>query len=133
MNNMKTHVKTHLRRKKHGKAIVRYHKRRIAGKRMKIDISKKMPKVILKNIPGRAFIVSTPVHIKNNPDEYGEIGELRKEAKRQFRDEKSWDDMRAEEEARGIYPAFFESTEPTTIEYVVLGNKIPVKAKRIVI
>jgi hypothetical protein len=130
---VKTHVRTHLRRKKHGKAIVRYHKRRILGRRMKIDISKKQPNMILYPESGRGlteFVVPTPSHLVWDE---GNASKLRKEAKKQFREGKWWNDQIAEEESTRTIPAFFDNSEPVSIEYVVLGNKIPIKAKRIIV
>lgn len=134
MIHMKTNVRTHLRKKRHGKAIVRHHRRTIRGRRAKIDISKKMPRMVVRapNYPfDNTFTVLTPIHQQNLPHPISEdLAKARRAAKSQFRNEKEWNDLVTEEEAKRIYPAFFEGMEPVTYEYVVLGNKkVPAKKK----
>lgn len=128
---MKTHVKTHLRRKKHGKSIVRHHNRRVKARRLSIDISKKQPKIVLYPAQGRGlkeFIVQTPIY--PGGDDY-EISDLRKEAKKQFKENKNFNDLRFIEETPRIVPAFFENAEPVSFELVVLNNK-PVRKRMII-
>lgn len=130
---MKIHVRTHLRRKKHGKAIVRHHRRKIRIVRSKIDIKKKQPTIILYTRPGypklgRGLVVETPTHKEYKTGGIhtpANVQRLRKEAKRQFREDKEWNDQDAESEI----PSFFESAEPVSIEYVFLK---PPKKKLIV-